>query len=594
MASSDYTGDVLERKRLFDARNARQQINPNARAQIGAVGPDPALAERAASQQATLRSNIAASGQPAALPAPQPAAAQPARTPYSFGRAVGEAVKPITDRLPAYNPQGIGKAVAGAVKAAPAVLGTAAGVAAPFAENIDLYGDNSAMSTGQKAKMFLRDAVRGIGGVATGAVGAGVGSLAGPAGSIAGGVGGYMLGKEAFDGVAGNVRQGLNWVNGKLGGDPNYHTSVDQDIAQARAVMSPGNYPGRGTRNEAPATPSQTPTQARAPAIPAGNSQAGAGRGFVNPAPVKPAPTARPAGPTARAASMAPAPVAAAPVVQAAPAAIDQPAAPRAPRQVGASGVKMAYMGSDPSQFMAQMADGTVVRGAEAMPLVNAYLEEQAAQPQDNTPFEPIPMRTAQGKIAGYNIAYGAPAIEQGLRGEALRTAPASTMAGGQQAQDAYLDAARQGAIDARSPTDAKTRSETAVENVRGENRLAEQGLQNEGSARSASISAGPGYAGVKQRADEADKRLTLDRENGRFRTVRTGTEMQPDGFGGFVAVPIYDTIDSRTGQSAAKPAAAPGGGKDINTDPKAAAIKADTKMSLAEKKAALAALGYK
>lgn len=202
-----------------------------------------------------------------------PAAA--ARTPESIGRAIGSFVKPAIDRLPSMPTLG------GVMRALPA----AAGAAAPFVENAALYGNDSPMSIGQKAKMLARDTVRAVGGLGGGAVGAAglgaLGTIAGPvgsaAGAVGGGIGGYVLGSQAFDQAAGDLRRGANWINGKFGGDPNYFTDTEQDIAGARARMAQANYPNAwaGRTNQEAQQPQQQPRL---------TSDAGAGRGSVNPA----------------------------------------------------------------------------------------------------------------------------------------------------------------------------------------------------------------------------------------------------------------------------------------------------------------------
>lgn len=86
---------------------------------------------------------------------------------------------------------------------------------------------------GTKAKMALDSATKAIGAGAGSAVGGAAGALTGPAapvlapaGAFAGGVAGY----NAADSAGTGVRALINKVNGALGGDPNYVTSVDEDL----------------------------------------------------------------------------------------------------------------------------------------------------------------------------------------------------------------------------------------------------------------------------------------------------------------------------------------------------------------------------
>jgi hypothetical protein len=151
-----------------------------------------------------------------------------------------------------------------------------AALAANYAQHWDALGNDSRLTNSEKAQIFARDTMRGlfdIAGGAIGAVGGGVaGSFAAPvagtvAGGIAGGVGGGMLADNAIEGAMGDVRKGANWVNGKLGGDPNYWEDTDKLAARA---MKPGSSPSMvqqignrisGVPNPAPGA--QDPAQAQ-------------------------------------------------------------------------------------------------------------------------------------------------------------------------------------------------------------------------------------------------------------------------------------------------------------------------------------------
>lgn len=85
----------------------------------------------------------------------------------------------------------------------------------------------------------------------------------------------------------------------------------------------------------------------------------------------------------------------------------------------------------------------------------------------------------------------------------------------------AYLGARQQQQIDQANPLAAKTRSETTIEGVKGAQRLQEQALQNEGSARSAAISAGPGYAHAKT----ASQRLVHEKAQDKVKIIGGGQE---------------------------------------------------------------------
>jgi len=120
----------------------------------------------------------------------------------------------------------------------PSKLGMAANgltAAASFAPHWSAFGDDSGLDNGQKAKLFVRDTTRALGGIAGGAFGASVGSAVPVAGTAAGGIAGGIAGAAGVDALGGGLRQGVNWINEKLGGSPNYITSTDEDLAAAAA-----------------------------------------------------------------------------------------------------------------------------------------------------------------------------------------------------------------------------------------------------------------------------------------------------------------------------------------------------------------------
>jgi hypothetical protein len=124
-----------------------------------------------------------------------------------------------------------------------------AALAANYAQHWDALGNDSQLTNSEKAQIVARDTTRGLFDIAGGAIGATggglIGSFATPvagtiAGGIAGGVGGGMLADNAIEGAMGSARKGANWVNGKLGGDPNYWEDSDKLAARA---MKPGSSP---------------------------------------------------------------------------------------------------------------------------------------------------------------------------------------------------------------------------------------------------------------------------------------------------------------------------------------------------------------
>ncbi len=153
-----------------------------------------------------------------------------------------------------------------------AMAGNAATGALAFSPYVGALGDDSGMTTGQKAKMFADGLTRTAGGVLGGVAGAGVGgaigSVAGPAGTLAGGLtggaaGGY-LGAKAFSEAGSDLRKGANWINGQLGGDPNYITPIADDMKKAGFNPNPDIMQRLGG-NQRENDPNAAPPTLRAP-----------------------------------------------------------------------------------------------------------------------------------------------------------------------------------------------------------------------------------------------------------------------------------------------------------------------------------------
>jgi hypothetical protein len=116
-----------------------------------------------------------------------------------------------------------------------ALEGTASaiGTGLSFAPHLEALGDDSPLTTAQKAKLVTRDTLRAAAGIVGGGFGGTLGSAVPVAGTLAGGAAGAWAGYEGADALGGLARKGLNYVNGKLGGDPNYITSTDDDLRKA-------------------------------------------------------------------------------------------------------------------------------------------------------------------------------------------------------------------------------------------------------------------------------------------------------------------------------------------------------------------------
>ncbi len=133
-----------------------------------------------------------------------------------------------------------GSSAGSKMRAAGGLAGSALAIAPMYSAITDSEESGNTMDTGQRLKALTSAGFTGLGAVAGGAVGAGLGSVAGPVGSVAGGIGGGVLGAEAFSGVAGDLREGANWVNERLGGSPDYISSVADDMRDAGYDPNPG------------------------------------------------------------------------------------------------------------------------------------------------------------------------------------------------------------------------------------------------------------------------------------------------------------------------------------------------------------------
>lgn len=144
------------------------------------------------------------------------------------------------------------------------ILGGGLAGAASFAPHWDAMGEDK-LDAGQKAKLLVRDTTRAIGGIVGAGAGGAVGSVVPVAGTIAGGVLGGAAGYEGVDALGGGLRRGLNYVNEKLGGSPNYITSTDDDLRNAgydpnKSLFNMGGKPapavaGGAAPPPAPSTP---------------------------------------------------------------------------------------------------------------------------------------------------------------------------------------------------------------------------------------------------------------------------------------------------------------------------------------------------
>lgn len=177
---------------------------------------------------------------------------------------VGGAARSLPS-LRAPNLAGAGRAVLNNVPSKMGTLGGGLTAAASFAPHWDAFSDDSTLDAGQKSKLLLRDTARAVGGVVGGVVGGAVGSVAGPVGTVAGGAGGGYAGFEGVDALGGGLRRGLNAVNEKLGGSPNYITSTDEDLAADAARRA---KPAAAVTGVLPTAAAATAPAAGAPAAP--------------------------------------------------------------------------------------------------------------------------------------------------------------------------------------------------------------------------------------------------------------------------------------------------------------------------------------
>ena len=170
-------------------------------------------------------------------------------------------------------------------------------------------------------------------------------------------------------------------------------------------------------------------------------------------------------------------------------------AAPVDPARMG-----MQTYGSRPEEAMVQLDDGSVLRGFDALAAINRAGPQRPQEPAQGG--EQVVYTNAPNNV--YKMpGTGVEIVGPGERFDATARRAVPQALAIDQVQP-YLAAQSQNAIDHANPV-------SAAERVK----LSEQRLQNEGSARSAGISAGPGYAGVKQRGEEAAGELALKRELG-------------------------------------------------------------------------------
>lgn len=187
---------------------------------VNTAAPQPSLRDAIAGNPAQTGLRDALAGRmPAPDPSPMTRAPAPL-TPEAMGRQAGAAVRNALPSIGATPAPNLGGAVAGL---------------ASFGPDLEALGNNSALTFGQQAKLFGRDATRAIGGLVGGTVGAGVGTgLAGPiVGTAVGGGLGGIGGMQAADALTGGLRRGANFINEKLGGSKDYFSSVDQDMRAA-------------------------------------------------------------------------------------------------------------------------------------------------------------------------------------------------------------------------------------------------------------------------------------------------------------------------------------------------------------------------
>jgi hypothetical protein len=253
-----------------------------------------------------------------------------------------------------------------------------------------------------------------------------------------------------------------------------------------------------------------------------------------------------------------------------------QPAAPEAVQATDAlvapamQGVEFTAIGGlqdYAGNMMAQMNDGSIKQGDEARAIINATDQYAQANPLPQTPVEVIrPNAGTVGKDGrvtpgmGFNATMATP--ELGYVNE-MDSATYNALAAQPGGLAPYVQAVAQGGIDTQSPYDAKARGA-----------LQEQELQNEGSARSAAISAGPSYANVAQDAEAAAARLAFEQEQAALPTYQPGTKIT-NQLEGTTSITPGAWVDrkNKTIQSVepetADPTLPPGMVKKLGKDPK-------------------------
>lgn len=514
----------------------------------------PPSPERVAAQQA-LNQRLAGLG------GPEPIRVAPAAAPAGpqawYNRPVGGIIRSAADATG----QGAGRAAgaaqgiiarnAGTLGRMASVGGKAAPIIGAAMEGVNVAQD--AMTPGMTGLDKTARVAEGVGRFAGGAAGmaggAALGAMTGPLapvavplGALAGGIVGAAapnLVNKAYNAVTGNDNQ-----------------LASDKAAGLRSAAEPPKSPIAAMAATAPNAPR------------AGTSQAGAGRGIINPPSVVPAASQAPtSNATPRAGIIRRATQA---TQAAAPAAVA--AAPTEANPM--DGAMFSTIG--PGGPMVQMEDGTQVRGPQAQGIIsasNGYFERN--------PVGAAPVEIVRGPRVTGTDARGNPVFQDTSRSVAVPELRYGEMdaAGFQALSDnggigRYTQALAKGQVDAAAPEQAKQEAALAV-----------QALQNQGSAANAAISAGPGYAGVKQRATEAEARLALEREQA-VKPVVVGGGQEPvyDSSGMFVGmrtVPgrLYDPkkqqyIDQPGAAPAAKDAVPPGmkkvgtsGGKPVYED---------------------------
>jgi hypothetical protein len=167
---------------------------------------------------------------PEAPPVAQPSASQTPITDRarSLGAALGKGEIPGVVKVDSQGNRHLTKG---------AGLGMGVGAGLQFGDHFDAFDSREGgLSHGERAQLFARD-LGVLAGGTIGAVGGGtLGSFVTPvAGTAAGAIGGGIIGGTLADKGMGKLRQGINWVNEKLGGAPNYFEDSDEMVARDRA-----------------------------------------------------------------------------------------------------------------------------------------------------------------------------------------------------------------------------------------------------------------------------------------------------------------------------------------------------------------------